>query len=240
MTSLPSRPALLTADQLDQAAAILAAGGLIAVPTPRWYMLCASADNPAACEAIFTAKQRPAGKPLLLAIGDRADAERLFRINDVGRALIEHLWPEELALLLPWRDAAARARYPMIGDPALVQCPDGLLGTVTRRAGPIAAASLSVSPPAAADDDWPALTPGQAEAFISAAGASVAAIIDGGICPHAHHLTIVDCTTDATGTRNAETDPGVARIVREGTVHRRAITAALALRPRAGGDHHVG
>ncbi|MGW5688896.1 L-threonylcarbamoyladenylate synthase [Nonomuraea sp. NPDC003754] len=229
-------PAILAADQLDQAAAALAAGHLVAVPTPRWYMLCAAAGNPAACEAIFTAKQRPASKPLLLAIDDRAGAVNLFRLGDAARVLIDQFWPGELALLLPWRDPDIRAAYPLIGAPALVQCPDGILGQLARHAGPITAASLSTSTPAAAGEEWPALTAGQAAAFIAATGAPVAAIIDGGICPHAHHLTIVDCTT-------VTTDDGQAlgaRIVREGTVHRRAIAAAL--RPalvQPGGDHHV-
>jgi tRNA A37 threonylcarbamoyladenosine synthetase subunit TsaC/SUA5/YrdC len=226
-------PAIWNSDHLAEAAAALRAGHVIAVPTPRWYMLCAAADNPAACRAIFTAKRRPAEKPLLLVLGRPGDTERLCQANAEARALIDGLWPGELALRLPWRDMRTRAAYPAIGDPALVQCAGGVLGRLARRAGPIAAASLSISTPSAADDDRPALTLDEAGAFITATGAPVVGIIDGGICPHARHLTIVDCLT----ARDA--GPG-AHIIREGTVHPRAITAALTTCLPDGDDHHVG
>lgn len=229
-------PAIWATDQLAEAAAALTAGHLVAVPTPRWYMLCAAADNPAACTEIFTAKRRPTGKPLLLVIGESTDAAHLCRISGPARALIDGLWPGELALRLPWRGPGIRTAYPAIGDPALLQCPSGVLGHLARLTGPLAASSLSISTSAAADDEWPALTVSEAAAFISATGAGVAAIIDGGICTHAHHLTVVDCPTTP---HDTDAVTPAARIVREGTVHPRAITAALA-HLSAGGDHRVG
>ncbi|MFI6692957.1 hypothetical protein ACIBLA_14535 [Streptomyces sp. NPDC050433] len=50
---------VLTPAQLPDAARLLAAGQMVAVPTPRWYMLCARAADPAATSAVFRAKQRP-------------------------------------------------------------------------------------------------------------------------------------------------------------------------------------
>jgi L-threonylcarbamoyladenylate synthase len=226
-------PAIWSSDQLPEAAAALAAGHLIAVPTPRWYMLCAAADNPAACSAVFAAKRRPAEKPLLLVIGYPGDAIRLCHVTAAARALIDSLWPGELALRLPWRNTSTRTTYPGIGDPALVQCAAGILGRLARISGPIAAASLSISAQAAVDDEWPALSTREAVAFIAATGAPVAGIIDGGICPHARHLTIVDCPT-------ARDAAPAAQIIREGTVHPRAITAALTTCLPDGDDHHVG
>ncbi|MGW4412394.1 L-threonylcarbamoyladenylate synthase [Nonomuraea sp. NPDC004702] len=234
MNTVPMR---LSSGDLEQAAAAVTAGQLVAVPTPRWYMLCAAAGDAAACSAIFTAKQRPSAKPLLLVIADPADAARLFTLSGAARALIGQLWPGELALHLPWRAAGVRAAYPAIGDPALLQCPAGVLGRLAELAGPLAAASLSVSTPATAADEWPALTAGEAEAFIAATGAPVAAIIDDGICPYGTHLTVVDCPADIPG-------GGLdVQITRHGSVHPRAITAALtpSAQPRTGQEQpHVG
>ncbi len=51
--------------------------------------------------------------------------------------------------------------------------------------------------------------------FLQASGMKVAFCVDGGICPAANHLTIVDDTDEET------------RVIRTGLVHERAITAAL-------------
>jgi phosphoglycolate phosphatase-like HAD superfamily hydrolase len=57
---------VLTPKHLSAAAWLLAAGEIVAVPTPRWYMLCARTTDTAAAHAIFRIKQRPEHKPLLL------------------------------------------------------------------------------------------------------------------------------------------------------------------------------
>jgi L-threonylcarbamoyladenylate synthase len=82
---------------------------------------------------------------------------------------------------------------------------------------------------------------GEAEAFIAVTGAPVAAIIDGGICPHGTHLTIVDCPVDCPADTHGGGHGGLdVQITRHGSVHPRAITAALA-QPRTGQEHpHVG
>ncbi|MFF0408294.1 hypothetical protein BCL80_11357 [Streptomyces avidinii] len=75
----------------------------------------------------------------------------------------------------------------------------------------------SISTPAAGEKDHPALTAGMVAAFERTTGAGIAAVVDGGICPHGRHMTIVDCPAGA-----------AARLQREGTVHARAVEAALA------------
>lgn len=59
------------------------------------------------------------------------------------------------------------------------------------------------------------MTLDEAHDFLAASGITVPVIVDGGICPAANHMTIVDCFT-------AE-----ARLVRTGIVHQRALAAAL-------------
>ncbi|WP_405388101.1 Sua5/YciO/YrdC/YwlC family protein [Streptomyces sp. NBC_01102] len=213
---------ILTLDQLPDAARLLGAGQVVAVPTPRWYMLCARAADPTATSAVLRAKQRPRTKPLLLLLDNPATAETLFDLSADARLLTGGLWPGDLALRLPWKPAVEPVAA--VGSPALVGCPDGILGELVALVGePLAAAVCSISTPAAGDADHPALTTGQVVVFERTTGAGITAVVDGGICPHGRHMTIVDCPAGAS-----------ARLEREGTVHSRAVEAALA---PAGGPH---
>ncbi|MFI1929251.1 L-threonylcarbamoyladenylate synthase [Streptomyces sp. NPDC020330] len=215
---------VLTSDQLPAAARLLAAGQVVAVPTPRWYMLCARAADPAATDAVFRAKQRPGIKPLLLLLDSVVTAEDLFDLSADARLLAGALWPGDLALRLPWKPDAKAVSA--VGSPALAGCPDGILGRLVALAGePLAAAVCSISTPAAGERDHPALTAAQVAAFERATKPGIAAVVDGGICPHGRHMTIVDCPAGAP-----------ARLEREGTVHARAVDAALT----SPGGLHVG
>ncbi|MET8557097.1 Sua5/YciO/YrdC/YwlC family protein [Streptomyces sp. NPDC004959] len=206
---------VLAPDQLPLAAQLLRTGRLVAMPTPRWYMLCARATDFLATRAIFHVKQRPETKPLLLLLDSTTRGDALFDLSDDARLLMEHLWPGDLALRLPWKPGAEPIAA--VGSPALVGCPDGILGRLFSTVGePLAAAVCSISTPAAGVADHPALTVAQVAAFDRRAKAGIAAVVDGGICPHGRHLTVVDCPVDA-----------AARVHREGTVHARAVEAAL-------------
>lgn len=214
---------ILTPNQCPDAARLLAAGQVVAVPTPRWYMLCARAADPTATNAVFRAKQRPYTKPLLLLLDSPVTAEALFDLSGDARQLVGGLWPGDLALRLPWKPGAEPVAA--IGSPALVGCPEGILGRLVALAGePLAAAVCSISTPSAGETDRPALTSAQVAAFEETTGAGIAAVVDGGICPHGRHMTIVDCPAGA-----------AARLEREGTVHTRAVEAALT--PAAGGQN---
>ncbi|MCC9707346.1 Sua5/YciO/YrdC/YwlC family protein [Streptomyces sp. MNU76] len=206
---------VLTTTQLDTAAELLGGGAVVAVPTPRWYMLIARAADPAAAATILRVKQRPEHKPLLLLVDALSTAEDRFLLSADACTLARRLWPGDLALRLPWRTDAKR--LPAIGAPALVGCPDGILGQLLHLTGePLSAAACSISTPAATADDHPALTADQVAAFDTQAAAGIAAVVDGGICPQGRHMTIVDCPHGQS-----------ARLHREGTVHSRAVAAAL-------------
>lgn len=63
---------LLSIDQLADAAAIIAAGGIVAFPTETVYGLGADASNAAAISKIFLAKGRPSDNPLIVHVADMA------------------------------------------------------------------------------------------------------------------------------------------------------------------------
>ncbi|MBU1192390.1 MAG: threonylcarbamoyl-AMP synthase [Gammaproteobacteria bacterium] len=88
-------------DAIQQAAAALRAGGLVALPTETVYGLGADAMNPAAVARIFALKGRPATHPLIVHIGSVAALDQwAVKIPDAARRLAEAFWPGPLTLIL--------------------------------------------------------------------------------------------------------------------------------------------
>src|SRR5690606_40338007 len=79
---------------LQRLARILSRGGLVAVPSETVYGLAADALNAAACEAIFTAKGRPANDPLIVHIAHRRQLAALTtEFPPEAKALADAFWP---------------------------------------------------------------------------------------------------------------------------------------------------
>ena len=91
-----------TLDQtvIEDCAAILRAGGLVAFPTETVYGLGASAFEALSCARIFEVKHRPADKPLLCHLASLEQAEELAYLTDTARALICRYTPGPLTLVL--------------------------------------------------------------------------------------------------------------------------------------------
>lgn len=204
-------------DQLEQAAEALEAGGLVVVPTRRWYMICGDATNPEVCQRIYSGKRRPTGKTLAFVTPSHETTVELFQVNEHAERLIEAFWPGDLALILPWRDAAIGQQHVGVGMPnALVVQEAGILGELARLVRvPLAATSANISGEGGAAGPGPAITVNEVRAFVVDGSVDVAMCINGGICPTGHHLTIMDCSGEE------------AQLVRPGVVHERAIGAAL-------------
>ena len=92
----------MTQDALiEQAAARLRAGGVVAFPTETVYGLGADASNPDAVRRVFTLKGRPADHPLIVHIGAPPLLERWARdIPPVAWRLAKAFWPGPLTLIL--------------------------------------------------------------------------------------------------------------------------------------------
>ena len=141
---------------IGRAAAILRAGGLVALPTETVYGLGANALDRAAVEKIFKAKQRPAWDPIIVHVSGEAMLEGLVEeVPEVARRLIKAFWPGPLTLLLPRKPAvpdAVTAGRPLVG----VRMPSHPVALeLIRRAGvPVAAPSANrfghISPTTAA------------------------------------------------------------------------------------------
>ena len=102
-------PRIAGEDALDEAAALLAAGGLVAVPTETVYGLAARADRDAAVAAIYRAKGRPSFNPLIVHVADFGVAQTLAETDERAEALAAKLWPGALTMVLPLRAGSGLA-----------------------------------------------------------------------------------------------------------------------------------
>jgi L-threonylcarbamoyladenylate synthase len=209
---------LISPDDLDLAAQAVAAGELVVLPTRRWYMICANARDRDACERIFAGKGRPRSRSLAYVLPHLAAVDELFVMTPYAHQLASAFWPGDLAMILRWCDVGVGQQHEPVGVPnALVTLDPGSLGELALRSPvPIAATTANVSDTTNSDAAGPAVTAAEVQQFVAEAGIDVAYCIDGGVCPFAHHLTVVDCTA------------ADAKIVRSGVVHERAINAVIA------------
>lgn len=87
------------------AAAALAAGQLVALPTETVYGLGASIDHAKAVERVFQVKNRPNEHPLIVHVEADADLSHwATRVPATATALVEAFWPGPLTLVIPKSD----------------------------------------------------------------------------------------------------------------------------------------
>src|SRR5436309_12570579 len=85
---------------IEDAAAILRHGGLVAFPTETVYGLGASALDPAAVARIFAAKGRPTDNPLIVHVADQEQARPLVTTwPEAAARLAQRCWPGPLTLV---------------------------------------------------------------------------------------------------------------------------------------------
>ncbi len=179
----------MTVSNIDKAAAVLRAGGLVALPTETVYGLGANAEDPTAVSRIFQVKGRPPTHPLIVHI---AGAEHLDgwvkEVPAAARLLAEHFWPGPLTLVL-----RRGARVPLEAT--------GGLQTVAVRVPdhPIALALLKVfgggiTAPSA--NRFGSVSPTAADDVRAELGDAVDFVLDGGPCEVGVESTIVDVTGD--------------------------------------------
>ena len=87
---------------IARAAAVIKAGGLVAMPTDTLYGLAANPFDEAAVRRVFVVKGRPEDNPLLLVAADLDQIRAsLGPMPAMALALAERFWPGPLTLLVP-------------------------------------------------------------------------------------------------------------------------------------------
>lgn len=90
--------------KLEEAAAALRRGELVAYPTETFYGIAADPGSSVALDRLIAAKGREPDKPIALIAPDRAAAFALFsEVSPIARRLGEIFWPGPLTLVLPAR-----------------------------------------------------------------------------------------------------------------------------------------
>jgi L-threonylcarbamoyladenylate synthase len=185
--------ALVSTDP-EFAAELLAAGGLVGMPTETVYGLGANASDPVAVARVYAAKGRPTDHPLIVHLGKVEELDDwAASVPGYARQLAERFWPGPLTLVLP---RTARA-----GDQVT-----GGQGTVGLRvpAHPMARRLLmafgdAVAAPSA--NRFGRVSPTRAEHVLAELGDVLVpgrdVILDGGDATVGLESTIVDCTRDA-------------------------------------------
>jgi len=175
---------------VDQAAALLAAGELVAFATETVYGLGARADDDAAVAKIFDAKGRPADHPLIVHVAEAAHADAFAaEIGPLARRMIDAFWPGPLTLILPRRDgigAAAAGGQASIG----LRCPSHPVAQALLRAAH-ARGVAGVAAPSA--NRFGRVSPTTA-AHVAEEFGETLAVLDGGACEIGIESSIVDCT----------------------------------------------
>jgi L-threonylcarbamoyladenylate synthase len=183
--TLMTQDLMPTDDGLARAAAILRAGGLVAMPTETVYGLAGDARNGAAVARIFEAKARPQFNPLIAHVTGLDMAQTLAVFDDRARAIAAAFWPGALTLVLPLRADAGLSPLVTAGLPTVaIRCPAHPVAQALLRAfgGPLAAPSANPSG---------RVSPTRADHVRQGLGGRIDAIVDGGPCAVGIESTIL-------------------------------------------------
>ncbi|WP_411344009.1 L-threonylcarbamoyladenylate synthase [Paenibacillus sp. WLX1005] len=135
-------------EQLAEAGAVLAQGGIVAFPTETVYGLGADAGNTSAVEAVFAAKGRPADNPLIVHISQNHQLDELVqRVLPLERQLMDAFWPGPLTLVMPVVEDVLSPRVTAGLRTVGIRMPDHpvALALITASGKPLAAPSANRS-----------------------------------------------------------------------------------------------
>lgn len=188
MTSRGAPPVLDVASPsaLDAAAALLAEGLVIAIPTDTVYGLAARLDRPAGTAAIFEAKDRPSDLALPVLVGRWRQAREVASSWPRSASMLaSRFWPGPLTVVVPV-DPALGARLGGSGSSVGLREPrHKFVQALCRKVGPLATTSANRhgAPPCTTAAQVCEVFPPDA----------VALVVDGGPCD-GEPSTVVDCT----------------------------------------------
>ncbi len=170
---------------VEEAAGVIRAGGIVAVPTETVYGLAADARDSAAVARIYAAKGRPSFNPLIVHVADLAAAERIAVFDADAEALAARFWPGPLTLVLPVRAEAGIASLVTAGlDTIAVRVPAhrAMQALLAASGAPLAAPSANASN---------GISPTRAAHVAASLGGAVPLILDDGATAAGVESTIV-------------------------------------------------
>lgn len=181
---------LVSKAELLEAAEVLRAGGLVAIPTETVYGLGADAMNEAALGRVYELKGRPSSHPLIVHLGDAGQLDAWAReAPGVARELAARFWPGPLTLVLR-KHPAVPGRVTGGQDTIALRMPAHpvALGLLQEFGGGIAAPSAN---------RFGRISPTAAEHVREEFGEQCPLVLDGGPCTvglESTILSLVDAT----------------------------------------------
>ncbi|MEH3040252.1 MAG: L-threonylcarbamoyladenylate synthase [Sphingomonas paucimobilis] len=169
------------------AAAVIAGGGCVAVPTETVYGLAADARDSHAVAGIYAAKGRPGFNPLIVHVPDRAAAEALAVFDAAAARLADAYWPGPLTLVLPIREGSGIASLVTAGLPTIairVPAHDAMQALLRATGRPLAAPSANASG---------SISPTRAEHVLRSLNGRIPLVIDAGPTAQGIESTIIAC-----------------------------------------------
>ena len=174
---------------IEEAAQILKAGGLVAFPTETVYGLGGNGLDKEAARKIYAAKGRPSDNPLILHVSKMEEVYPLVEsVPEKAKRLMESFWPGPLTLILKKSKIVPLESTGGL-DTVAIRCPDNALTLeLIERAGlPVAgpSANLSGSP-----------SPTEASHVYHDLSGRIEGILDDGAVGIGVESTILDMSTD--------------------------------------------
>ena len=173
---------------LEEAAARLQNGEVVAIPTETVYGLAADATNDIALQKIFATKQRPADHPLIVHIAEMSQVtDWVTDFPEVAVKLAKAFWPGALTLVLPAKShvsTVVRGAEPTIA----LRVPNHPVALALLKLS-----HLSVAAPSA--NLFTQLSPTTAAHVESGLGKDMP-VLDGGACQVGIESTIVSVATN--------------------------------------------
>jgi L-threonylcarbamoyladenylate synthase len=168
---------------LVEAARLLAAAELVALPTETVYGLAAAALNSSACAKIFEAKGRPLSDPLIVHLPDIEWLARLARPGKLAMSLASEFWPGPLTMVLPRTNLVPDLVTSGQSTVAVRMSAHSVFRQIAEMfAEPLAAPSAN---------RFGRVSPTTAGHVVAELGGRIPLIVDGGPCSHGLESTIV-------------------------------------------------
>ncbi|HET6524768.1 L-threonylcarbamoyladenylate synthase [Sphingopyxis sp.] len=209
-----SKPSIVRAfdsASIAEAAALIASGQPVAVPTETVYGLAADARSADAVARIYAAKGRPDFNPLIVHVPTLAAAETLGEFGAAERALATRFWPGPLTLVVPRTPGCPVASIATAGlDTIALRVPGhrAMQALLAESGAPLAAPSANASG---------RVSPTKAEHVLASLDGRIALVIDDGATSAGVESTI------------ARVKDGAVEILRPGPVTADMLAAASGL-----------
>ena len=187
-----SRCKIVTTDQYNyssDAAAVIDSGGIVAIPTETSYGLAVDPFNDQALKLLFTIKQRPSSKPVLVLIdGIERLPQLISEIPAIYKPLMQRFWPGPLTLIFPARPTLSSLLTAGTGTVGIRISSNQAATAICRSSGgAITATSANIS------GEQPARTVTE---LISSLQQSIDLIVDGGALDRVPPSTVLNYRDD--------------------------------------------